>query len=183
MYYKRYKGYKNFCYNCGLNYNDEKWLVGKHGKNCSIKYKIPFPQFKFYNPRRKAGYPYVLGDCAVRAICKLTGGSYESVYKTCMEYDYGRYRGLTETIDDGGGVDDRAIVKILCGYFKFTLYDFQKENVRAENILVNKDTTMAVGINGHIFAIKKGIIYDAQNWWQSNPRIHYIMTKDDLVLV
>ena len=125
----------------------------------------------------------MLGDCAVRCIAKLTGGSYEKVYETCMAYDYGRFKGLTETIDDGGGVDDTAIIKILCGYFKHNYFELSKENIRTDNLVVNKDTTMGVGINGHIFAVKNGIIYDAQNWWQSNPKVHYILTKEeDLVL-
>ena len=143
----------------------------------------PSPKFKYSDGgRKRAGYPNKVGDCFVRTTCILTGASYEPVYKAYEQLLHNSR--FPFDIDNSVGCDDRNLLRMLCGFLKYEYIDLEGEKIRMENLVVTKDTTMAVCTIDHIFAIKGGVIYDNRNHFVDNKKVYgvFLPKEDDLVL-
>ena len=119
---------------------------------------------KFYNPNPDRQR---VGDCTVRAICKATGQSWDSVYAHLSAYGFAKKDMPSANHVWGSYLRNRGFTRRLIEE-DCTVEDFCREHPQGTYILA---------IDGHVVCVIDGFYYDS---WDSGQEIPvYYWTRGD----
>lgn len=122
-----------------------------------------------YNPNPKANR---VGDCVVRAICKLTGQSWEDTYCDLATYGLMRCDMPSSNAVWGAYLKDkgykRTAISDDCPDC-YTVEDFEKEHPKGKYLLA---------ISGHVVAVEDGNHFDTWDSCQEIPQYYWQLKED-----